>query len=34
MATVAGIWVINLIIPALAGSLLVLGIRIFTKKKR
>ena len=34
MATAAGIWVINLIIPALAGSLLVLGIRIFTKKKR
>lgn len=34
LATTAGIWVINLIIPALAGSLMVLGIRIFTRKKK
>ena len=34
LATTAGIWMINLIIPALAGSLLVLGVRIFTRKKR
>lgn len=31
IATVSGIWLINLIIPALAGSLLILGIRIFRK---
>lgn len=31
IAAVSGIWLINLIIPALAGSLLILGIRIFRK---
>lgn len=31
IATISGIWLINLIIPALAGSLLILGIRIFRK---
>lgn len=31
VATAAGIWLINLIIPALAGSLLILGVRIFFK---
>ncbi len=31
IATSAGIWVINLIIPALAGSLLILGLRILRK---
>jgi hypothetical protein len=32
VATAAGIWLINLIIPALAGSLLILGVRIFSKQ--
>ena len=31
IAAVSGIWLINLIIPALAGSLLILGIKIFRK---
>ena len=31
IAAVSGIWLINLIIPALAGSLLILGIKIFSK---
>ncbi len=31
IAAISGIWLINLIIPALAGSLLILGIRIFRK---
>ncbi len=31
IAAVSGIWLINLIVPALAGSLLILGIRIFRK---
>lgn len=34
LATTAGIWVINLIIPALAGSLLVLGVSIFNRRKK
>lgn len=33
IATSAGIWLINLIVPALAGSLLILGIRIFGNNK-
>lgn len=32
IATAAGIWIINLIIPAIAGSLLLLGIRLFRIK--
>ncbi len=32
VATAAGIWIINLIIPAIAGSLFVLGIRLFRNK--
>lgn len=32
VATAAGIWVINLILPALAGSLLILGVKIFSKQ--
>jgi hypothetical protein len=31
VATAAGIWMINLIFPALAGSLMILGVRIFRK---
>jgi hypothetical protein len=31
IATMAGIWIINLIIPALAGSLFILGLRLFRK---
>jgi uncharacterized membrane protein YbhN (UPF0104 family) len=31
IAAISGIWLINLIVPALAGSLLILGIRIFRK---
>ncbi|MBU3745659.1 MAG: hypothetical protein FGM61_14145 [Sediminibacterium sp.] len=34
VVTATAIWLINLIIPALAGSLLVLGVRIFTRKKK
>ncbi|NCI45496.1 lysylphosphatidylglycerol synthase domain-containing protein [Sediminibacterium soli] len=33
IATTAGIWIINLIIPAAAGSLFLIGIRIFRNKK-
>lgn len=32
IATTAGIWIINLIIPAIAGSLFILGIRLFRNK--
>jgi hypothetical protein len=32
IATVGGIWIINLIIPAIAGSVLILGIRLFRNK--
>lgn len=32
VATAAGIWIINLIIPAILGSLLLLGIRLFRSK--
>ncbi|MES2328501.1 MAG: lysylphosphatidylglycerol synthase transmembrane domain-containing protein [Bacteroidota bacterium] len=32
VATAAGIWIINLIIPAIAGSLLILGVRLFRNK--
>lgn len=32
IATAAGIWIINLIVPAIAGSLLILGIRLFRNK--
>jgi hypothetical protein len=31
LATMAGIWVINLIIPAIVGSLFILGLRLFRK---
>jgi hypothetical protein len=31
IATAASIWLINLIVPALAGSLLILGLRIIRK---
>ena len=31
IAGVSGIWFINLIVPALAGSLLILGLRFFKK---
>jgi hypothetical protein len=31
VATAAGIWIINLIIPAIAGSLFILGVRLFRK---
>jgi hypothetical protein len=31
VATAAGIWVINLIIPAIAGSLFILSIKLFRK---
>ena len=33
VATAAGIWIINLIIPAIAGSLFILGIRLFRNKQ-
>jgi len=33
LATSLAIWVINLVIPALIGSLLILGLKIFTNKK-
>jgi hypothetical protein len=33
IATMAGIWIINLVIPAIAGSIVMLGIRIFRNKK-
>lgn len=32
VATVAGIWIINQVIPAIAGSLFILGIRLFRNK--
>ncbi len=32
IATAGGIWIINLIIPAIAGSVLILGIRLFRNK--
>jgi hypothetical protein len=32
-ATSLAIWIINLVIPALIGSLLILGIKIFKNKK-
>lgn len=32
IATAAGIWIINLIIPAIAGSLFILGVRLFKNK--
>ncbi len=32
IATAAGIWIINLIIPAIAGSLFILGIRLFRNR--
>lgn len=32
IATAAGIWIINLIVPAIAGSLFILGIRLFRNK--
>ncbi len=32
VATAAGIWIINLIIPAIAGSLFILGIRLFRNR--
>lgn len=33
IAAAAGIWIINLIIPAIAGSILILGVRIFKNKQ-
>ena len=33
IAAAAGIWIINLIIPAIAGSILILGVRLFKNKK-
>jgi hypothetical protein len=33
ITTMAGIWIINLFIPAIAGSIVMLGIRIFRNKK-
>ncbi len=33
VATAAGIWIINLIVPAIAGSLFILGVRLFRNKK-
>lgn len=33
IATAAGIWLINLILPAIAGSLFILGVRIFRNNK-
>lgn len=32
VATAAGVWIINLIIPAIAGSLFILGVRLFRNK--
>jgi hypothetical protein len=31
--TIAAIWFINLILPAIAGSLLIAGVRLFKKKE-
>jgi hypothetical protein len=33
IATAAGIWIINLILPAIAGSIFILGVRIFRNNK-
>lgn len=33
VAAAAGIWIINLIIPAIAGSVLILGVRLFRNKQ-
>jgi uncharacterized membrane protein YbhN (UPF0104 family) len=33
IAAAAGIWIINLIIPAIAGSILILGVRLFQSKQ-
>ena len=33
IAAAAGIWIINLIIPAIAGSVLILGVRLFRNKQ-
>lgn len=33
IATAAGIWIINLILPAIAGSIFILGLRFFRKKQ-
>lgn len=32
VATIAGIWLINLILPAIAGTLVILGVRLFRNK--
>jgi hypothetical protein len=32
VATAAGIWIINLIIPAVAGTIFIVGIRLFRNK--
>jgi hypothetical protein len=32
IATAAGIWIINLILPAIAGSIFILGLRFFRNK--
>lgn len=34
IATAAGIWIINLILPAIAGTLFILGVRIFKQKEK
>ena len=34
IAAAAGIWVINLIIPAILGSVLILGVRLFKNKQQ
>jgi hypothetical protein len=31
--TASGIWLINLVVPALAGSLFILGVKLFRNKK-
>ncbi|MBY0480510.1 MAG: flippase-like domain-containing protein [Chitinophagaceae bacterium] len=33
IATAAGIWIVNLIIPAIAGSVLILGVKLFNNKQ-
>jgi hypothetical protein len=32
VATTAGIWLVNLIVPAMAGSLFILGIKLFRNR--
>jgi hypothetical protein len=32
VATAAGIWIINLMIPAVAGAIFILGVRLFRNK--